>query len=196
MFPCARPPCLPFKPQQQRLPSASSFWVWLVNGELLTALPITPASGLPGKEPPAPGQLPLHKGCTAPISPLSPQIQREGPSIDPTSLHPHPHCFRLLGAHPAPPFPCSTGVAPSPSAGTLLRHAHPASTLGCPALCQAPHDAGSFPSPGEGPGFCIGAAGFHWNQFKSQCWCWASRGGEDGRSPLAHGLCALHRRLG
>lgn len=88
-------------PSQQRVPSAPSLRAWFVNAEPLTALalcyghcllPITLASGLPGKEHPSPREAlplqPLHKEVThSSQHPIALPGWGGGPT-DPSSLQP------------------------------------------------------------------------------------------------------------
>ena len=177
LCPTASSVLVPFKPPTKRIPSAPSLRAWLINAKLLTALalcyghcllPITLASGLPGKELPSPREaLPLHlctrRGRTAPSTPLLCQVG--GAPMDASSLHPPPPpCLWLFGAHPAPPVPLQhPALLHLPLWRPCRDTLSPPSTPGCPAPrapCQAPHDAGSFPPPGRAPASALAPPSF------------------------------------
>lgn len=134
-------------PSQQRVPSAPSLRAWFVNAEPLTALalcyghcllPITLASGLPGKEHPSPREAlplqPLHKEVThSSQHPIALPGWGGVPRIRPV-CNPPECCFWFFGAYPAPPVPLQHPALlhlslQGPCRDTLSL----SSTPGCPA---------------------------------------------------------------
>ena len=177
--PAAASALLPFKPPQQKVPSAPSLRARLVNAEPLAALalrygscllPITPASGLRGEEIRGSPLAPLRKeGTHSPQHPIyfPPQPWGGGPRILPVRT-PHPRRSRLFGAHPAPP------VAPQHPALLHLPPRVPAETRSprrAPRGARPPahpHDAGSFPPPGRAPTSPLALPGSTGSGFKAR----------------------------